>query len=149
MTLSSPVDADQLRDSLLRFIEERVRLELLTASKDSSRAHPTSPRLEISHMAPQWGTTARQGQGQPDAARRRGHGESRVGAQGGSARGEAGAGLGGLPFSPIEMEVSAAASAAFGSSPPKEPVGALGSSGTCAHGRPPLPLPARTQGAGS
>ena len=64
MTLSSPVDADQLRDSLLRFIEERVRLELLTASKDSSRAHPTSPRLEISHMAPQWGTTARQGQGQ-------------------------------------------------------------------------------------
>ena len=60
MTLSSPVDADQLRESLLRFIEERVRLELLTAHNEASTSH--SPRLEISHRAPQWSGGAREAQ---------------------------------------------------------------------------------------
>jgi len=36
MTLSSPIDAHQLRDSLMRFVEERLRLELLTAQTSPS-----------------------------------------------------------------------------------------------------------------
>jgi hypothetical protein len=64
MTLSSPIDSDQLRDSLLRFVEERVRLEVLTwqhaaqkeaAHKEAETADLGS-RVHISHRAPAWST---------------------------------------------------------------------------------------------
>jgi hypothetical protein len=88
MTLSSPVDADQLRDSLLRFIEERVRLELLTAHNDTSLAH-SATRLEISHRAPLWGSGGGGGGGSSS-----GEGQGQVGRQDGDSKKRGAAGVG-------------------------------------------------------
>ena len=90
MTLSSPVDADQLRDSLLRFIEERVRLELLTAHNDTSPLAQSGTRLEISHRAPLWdssgGGGGGTGEGQGQEGRQEGDGKRRGGAAAGVLR---------------------------------------------------------------
>ena len=67
MTLSSPVDADQVRDSLLRFVQERVRLELLTSLHAPDDGRVTS-HVEITHGAPDMQTRGREPQARPASA---------------------------------------------------------------------------------
>ena len=52
MSLTSPIDVEQLRDSLLRFVEERVRLELLTVQSKASS--DSQSKIQLSHRAPNW-----------------------------------------------------------------------------------------------
>jgi hypothetical protein len=68
MTLSSPVVVDQVRDSLLRFVQERVRLELLTADHAIPKQGRVTAHVEISHEAPEMQMHTRVGELQARSA---------------------------------------------------------------------------------
>jgi len=69
MTLSSPIVVDQVRDSLLRFVQERVRLELLTShhAMPNQQGRMTA-HVEITHEAPETQMHTRAGELQARSA---------------------------------------------------------------------------------